>query len=1079
MACLSLFVFLASLVFSAFPPCYVHGIISCIETEKIALLSQSGALIIATTKACSLLGWPWYCKWQGVSCNHESRHVIKLDLRQHPPNYISDYHGMPPSKLNSSLIQLHHLKHLDLSMNNFNDSPIPDFIGSFAKLEYLNLSNAGFSGAIPHTFGNLSCLRYLDLSSNYDLQTNDLHWLSGMTSLYYLDLSGGNLSKVHGWLHDINSGGIYATTDLPHYLNFTSLRVLDLSHNNGLNITLPQWLFNLTSLVYLDLFHCALYGKLLVTIGNLRRLRVLNLSGNHFDGVIPESLGNLGSLERLDLSDNELNGSIPESLSNLTNLVYFDLSNNKFGKLPESIGRLQKLVEFHLSNNQIQGLMPASIGDLRNLQYLDLSQNMISGAIPESFGNLTLLQHFDGAVNNLRAIPESFGNLVHLQILRLFQNMIAGELPGSMGKLTSLTVLDLSMNNISGILPKSMGNLCKLQELDLSSNLIKGTIDDLVNCLSNCPENYIRNSSSVSEDTDGIWYLNLANNRFNGRVPESIGRISSVFPAWLKTQSSGVSFVYQEAEISAMSQHGFGIYHPMVWFVFIFDELISRHKVHVDVQGIKTKLQELSRSREVYGISNIGETIGTTSQSRNQNVIPILPQLSDDIDMVGFDDEKKNILQELVDINNTNRSVISIVGIGGLGKTTLAKTVYNDHQVRRSFDIFAWAIISQQYTILEILKGILSEKSETSPEDTIQTLSVKVIEKLKKGKYLVVLDDVWKADVWNELIKVFPDDNNGSRVIITTRFANVAKIANPTFKVHELRCLDEKESQELILRKVFPRQDIETCCPINLVEYAHQLVERCGGLPLAVVVLGGLVSTKPQTKDAWKKVIENMKGLFVEGGEKCLEILSLSYSDLPYYLKLCFLYFGCFKEDEEIPTKTIIRLWSCRRFSYHGMSVLVSHLQANPPNMGNNVPKNWVALPPYLYKEPLKMKIPSDNIITIFSPINTASRNCIQEFQDPMATLEKLPCLKYLKLCKSYRGKQMICSANKFQLLSLEIEYLKKPEEWKMRRRQCHVSSLLQIDRCYSLKMIPKGLKNVPLDQLKLGGMSRYELRNR
>ncbi|KAH7689167.1 P-loop containing nucleoside triphosphate hydrolase protein [Dioscorea alata] len=345
-------------------------------------------------------------------------------------------------------------------------------------------------------------------------------------------------------------------------------------------------------------------------------------------------------------------------------------------------------------------------------------------------------------------------------------------------------------------------------------------------------------------------------------------------------------------------------------FVFMFDELVSRHKVHVDVKGIKAKLHELAESRELYGIANIGEKIGTTSQ----HVIPILPQLRNDIDMVGFDDEKKKIVQELVDINNTNRSVISIVGMGGLGKTTLAKHVYNDLEVKTSFHIFAWVIVSQQYTILEILKRILSEKSETSPEDTIQTLSVNVFEKLKKGKYLVVLDDVWNADVWNELLKVFPDDNNGSRVIITTRFENIINIADPTTKLHKLRYLNEQESHELFLRKVFPRQDIETCCPTDLIEYARQLVQRCGGLPLALVVLGGLVSTKPQTQDAWHKVVDSMKGQFVEGGKRCLEILALSFNDLPYYLKSCFLYFGCFKEDEAILTNTLIRLWSAEGF---------------------------------------------------------------------------------------------------------------------------------------------------------------------
>ncbi|XP_039116560.1 probable disease resistance RPP8-like protein 2 [Dioscorea cayenensis subsp. rotundata] len=143
-------------------------------------------------------------------------------------------------------------------------------------------------------------------------------------------------------------------------------------------------------------------------------------------------------------------------------------------------------------------------------------------------------------------------------------------------------------------------------------------------------------------------------------------------------------------------------------FVFIFDELVNKHKVHVNVEGIKTKLQELSRSTEVYGISNIG----TTSQSRSPGEIPILPQLRDDIDMVGFDNEKKTIVQELVDTSKKHQSVISIVGMGGLGKTTLAKSIYKDHEVKKCFVIFAWVIISQEYTILDILNKILSESQK-------------------------------------------------------------------------------------------------------------------------------------------------------------------------------------------------------------------------------------------------------------------------------------------------------------------------------------------------------------------------------
>ncbi|XP_039136891.1 receptor-like protein EIX2 [Dioscorea cayenensis subsp. rotundata] len=481
MACLSLLGLFLVLVVSVFPPCYVHGI-SCIETERIALLSIKAGIDHSNNQSL-FSSWTGQdcCKWQGVSCDHESRHVIKLDLRQ----YLSETYlllSKPASKLNVSLVQLHHLKYLDLSMNNFNNSPIPDFIGSLANLEHLDLSNTGFSGIIPHTFGNLSSLRYLDLNtySNSIIQASDLHWLSRMTSLHHLDLSGVDLSNIAGWLHEFNllpflvvlklsdaglqadAGGIHDTTPL-HHLNLTSLRVLDLSGNYDLNITLLHWLFNLTGLVNLDLSSCFFYDKFPDIFGNMSSLRVLSLSTNCFDGVLPRSLGNLGSLERLDLSQNDFNGSIPESLSNLTNLVYFNLYGN-----------------------QVQGLMPANIGNLRNLQFLDLIGNKISGAIPESFGNLTLLQHFDGSGGNGLSgkLPETIGNLVHLQFLDLSHNALAaafgkalsGKLPESIGNLTQLQQLRMPGNGIMGGLPESAGKLSSLWELDLSGNNINGTL---------------------------------------------------------------------------------------------------------------------------------------------------------------------------------------------------------------------------------------------------------------------------------------------------------------------------------------------------------------------------------------------------------------------------------------------------------------------------------------------------------------------------------------------------------------------------------------------------------------------------
>lgn len=484
-------------VVSATPGYHVHGI-SHIENERIALLSIKEG--IKSKNQSWLSSWTGHdcCKWRGVSCNLKTRHVIKLDLRYPYDPYDNP---IPPSKLSSSLIQLRYLKHLDLSMNNFSNSPIPDFIGSLANLQYLDLSHARFRGAIPPTLGNLTSLRYLNLSSYYYepfLQANDLHWLSGMSTLQYLDLSGVDLSKVSGWLHDINmlpsllvlqlsdtklqGGGVHGTT-LSH-LNFTSLRVLDLSGNGNLNITLPQWLFNLTSLAHLDLSFTQLMGSMPERVGRLRKLQYLDLSQSVIGGAIPESFGNLMFLQYLDLSYSMMGGEIPEGFGNLTLLQFCKGSGGYVfsGKLPENIGNLV------------------------HLQFLDLSNNMIVGELPESIGNLRRLQH-----------------------LVLRGNRINGPLPESIGKLSSLTELDLSMNNISGTLPKSMGNLCKLGNLLLGNNFINGAIDDLVNGLSSCRGNKkSMRSSSVLEDMSGLFNLDLTNNRFNGTIPESIGRLAKL-----------------------------------------------------------------------------------------------------------------------------------------------------------------------------------------------------------------------------------------------------------------------------------------------------------------------------------------------------------------------------------------------------------------------------------------------------------------------------------------------------------------------------------------------------------------------
>ena len=231
---------------------------ACIEVERKALLEFKHGLKDPSGRLSSWVGADC-CKWRGVDCNNQTGNVVKVDLRQH------DFLPLG-GEISDSLLDLKHLTYLDLSLNDFQGIPIPNFLGSFERLRYLNLSYAAFGGMIPPHLGNLSQLRYLDLHGgdyyNFPaplVRVHNLNWLSGLSSLKYLDLGSVNLSKATtDWMQAVNmlpflSELHFSGCDLsefPHlvpFVNVTSLLVIDLSFNN-FNTTLPGWLFNISTL---------------------------------------------------------------------------------------------------------------------------------------------------------------------------------------------------------------------------------------------------------------------------------------------------------------------------------------------------------------------------------------------------------------------------------------------------------------------------------------------------------------------------------------------------------------------------------------------------------------------------------------------------------------------------------------------------------------------------------------------------------------------------------------------------------------------------------------------------------------
>ncbi|XP_078149590.1 disease resistance protein RPP13-like isoform X1 [Carex rostrata] len=342
-------------------------------------------------------------------------------------------------------------------------------------------------------------------------------------------------------------------------------------------------------------------------------------------------------------------------------------------------------------------------------------------------------------------------------------------------------------------------------------------------------------------------------------------------------------------------------------------EVYFLHKLGTELDDILNVLNEISKSKVTYGISDLKEKsegeVGVVMTNRRATY-----QEVDESEVVGMQADKNNILKLLDADQISRRAVITIVGPGGVGKTTLAHMVYRSAKER--FDYHVMLSISRQYILTDILRKMIKEDKHSVPDNQIKDdlgdLINKVKEFLSNRRYLIILDDVWNDDLWNQIKDALLDDKNSSRVLMTSRNIEVARSSDPQMAPHELHILDDGESLDLFLKKAFPYQEPGTKCPTDLLKPAAKLVNKCKGLPLALVVLGGILSTKEPSTVAWERVLQTMN--WHTDGKDCMLILAMSYEDMPYYLKACFKYVAFFPEDHVISAKCLIRIWAAEGF---------------------------------------------------------------------------------------------------------------------------------------------------------------------
>ncbi|CAI9118778.1 OLC1v1020388C1 [Oldenlandia corymbosa var. corymbosa] len=321
-----------------------------------------------------------------------------------------------------------------------------------------------------------------------------------------------------------------------------------------------------------------------------------------------------------------------------------------------------------------------------------------------------------------------------------------------------------------------------------------------------------------------------------------------------------------------------------------------------ELQVLHSFIKKIKQKNE-YIITNLFEDgyFPTSERSNNQGPDEVI---------VGFEDQAKYIEDQLK-ASSPERQIISIVGMGGSGKTTLAKKVYNSLSIQRHFWVRAWCTVSQVYRkrellleILECVVEITEEIKRKDDDDVADTLR----KKLKGKRYLVVIDDIWSKDAWNDLRLSLPNDAKGSRILFTSRNFEVALER----ELYRLPLLTVEESWLLFEEKLFHGGK----CPKELLEVGRLIVENCKGLPLAIIVMAGLLEKVEKRKDRWEEIGRTSMSRTArdDGDNQIMHMLALSYNHLPSHLKPCFLYFGMFLEDQQVPVQKLKWLWIAEGF---------------------------------------------------------------------------------------------------------------------------------------------------------------------
>ncbi|KAM3316628.1 hypothetical protein ACQJBY_034643 [Aegilops geniculata] len=331
--------------------------------------------------------------------------------------------------------------------------------------------------------------------------------------------------------------------------------------------------------------------------------------------------------------------------------------------------------------------------------------------------------------------------------------------------------------------------------------------------------------------------------------------------------------------------------------------LRDRHRIAGQIEEVKQLVLETSERQRRYE--------PRIPPSSDVDIDPRVTALYTEVaDLVGIEGPANELVSWLMDEEKKLKAV-SIVGFGGLGKTTLANEVYR--RVKGEFDTHALVAVSQKPNIQKFLHTLLSK---LGTETSIHTCESRLIEMLREHlqtkRYLIIIDDIWDISAWNIIKCVFSKNDLASRVIVTTRKQDVAMTCCSRDCILQMKPLTNEDSTRLFFGRVFGSKE---ACPPQLRDISVEILKKCGGLPLAVISISSMLANKDcNQKERWEYVQDSMGSESNHMLDGMWQILNLSYKDLPPYLKTCLLYLGMYPEDYHIERSNLERQWMAEGF---------------------------------------------------------------------------------------------------------------------------------------------------------------------